>query len=167
MGLRWPLWGRRRRDHDTSTRPRVALAVQAARAAHAAPIALARRGWSVWDAELGLPVADVTAGRPRMELARAEAGRIEAIRAEAARARAPRSRQRAGLSPSLLRATAQAARASGREPAEVWAEALAGWLARREEDAAAAEQVARLASDGRRVRAWQMIDATLGELRAS
>lgn len=160
MGLRWPVWGMRR--GATRSQSRVALAVQAARAAHTAPVAQARLGWSVWDAELGLPVADLTTGAVRAELVQAQAAQADLVRAEAARRRAG-----AGLSPALLRATARAARASGREPAEVWAEALTGWLAQRDEETAAAEQLARMAGDARRTRAWQVIDTTLGELRAS
>ena len=78
--------------------------------------------------------------------------------------KATRRAQR-GLSPDLLWATARAARESGREPEEVWAEALRVWLASRETARDSGTQRLR-ASDGRRQRVWTEIDETLEALRA-
>jgi hypothetical protein len=75
-------------------------------------------------------------------------------------------RDAAGVSTGLLWATAHAARVSGREPADVWAEALDAWLAGWEHDGTS-ESSEHRAADGRRLRAWQAIDTTLGQLRAS
>jgi hypothetical protein len=73
-----------------------------------------------------------------------------------------------GLSPELIRATARAARASGRQPAEVWSEALSDWLAGRESQREAAEERPLLSLvSSRRSETWRAIEATLGELRAS
>jgi hypothetical protein len=66
----------------------------------------------------------------------------------------------------LVWAAAPAAPASGREPAEVWAEAFGAWLAGPGSLATAAQAPSR-AADPRRRHAWQAIDATLGQLRAS
>lgn len=73
-----------------------------------------------------------------------------------------------GVSPSLLWATSRAAQASGRQPEEVWAEALRNWLT--VQDLAAAEAAPdqpHERPDPRRERAWRAIDATLHALRAS
>jgi hypothetical protein len=122
MRLKWPVWGGR---PSRRSRPRVAQAIRAARAAQVDPTAQVRPGWS---------------------------------------ARAMESE----VSPLLLHATARVARASGRQPAEVWAEALQHWLAAYEPaTGVSAVDTMRVVPDGRRVRAWQAIDATLGELRAS
>jgi hypothetical protein len=121
----------------------VALAIQAAQAAQtgqATPAAWAGRVWS-------------GAAREPRTLA---SYHVQSRRAEA------------GLSPTLLRATALAARASGRQPAEVWAEALRDWLLGADlRTEAAAHYPVLIPSDPRRTRAWRTIDATLGELRAS
>ncbi|HEV2239110.1 MAG TPA: hypothetical protein VGR57_20815, partial [Ktedonobacterales bacterium] len=71
----------------------------------------------------------------------------------------------------LIRATARAARASGRQPAEVWSEALSDWLAGRDamdapREAAEERPLLSLVS-ARRGETWRAIEATLGELRAS
>jgi hypothetical protein len=72
-----------------------------------------------------------------------------------------------GLPPTLLRATARAARAGGRQPADVWAEALHAWLIGAEPGREEAGRPTLIPPDPRRTRAWLSIDATLGELRAS
>ena len=64
------------------------------------------------------------------------------------------------------RTTASAASVCAREPAEEWAEVLAAWLTGREAGAAD-ESLTRDELDARRARDWQMIDTTLGQLRAS
>lgn len=155
MRLRWPAWGgraarrsadsdegkavRRRRGRNVS-RPRVARAAEAARVARA--------------------TASVDAGDEMARVWRArESGPLWTNRHTSARAEA-------GLSSSLLWATAHAARASGREPEEIWAEALGAWLTEREQGGMAGARERRV-PDGRRMQTWQAIDATLGQLRAS
>jgi hypothetical protein len=72
------------------------------------------------------------------------------------------------LPQGLLWATWRAARNCGRPPAEVWAEALRNWLtiqALTEEERDGRSAPAYL--DARRAQAWQAIDATLSELKAS
>jgi hypothetical protein len=140
MRLRWPAWGG---QAARRSRPRVAQAIQAARAVQMtqpAQSAWAGGGWSVDARELG--------GLIRYSARSQRAG--------------------TGLSPTLLRATARVARAGGLRPDEVWAEALRDWLVVREltEDEPVGHQ-ARVSPDLRRTLAWQAIDATLGELRAS
>jgi hypothetical protein len=138
MRLRWPVWGGRTSHRS---RPRVAQAVRAARAAQATSGAEARAPWGAMS--LAVSVAGGMAGT---------AGQTHAT---------------AGLSPSLLWATARAARATGRQPADVWAEALQRWLAEREStDDESDGRAVRVALDARRALAWRAIDATLGELRA-
>jgi hypothetical protein len=143
MHLRWPVWGGRARHRS---RPRVAQAIQAARAIQTNQASQATSG--VW------------VGHIQGSEAREQRSLVSyAVR---------RRRAAAGLSPALLRATARVARASGRQPAEVWAEALYDWLIGN--DQAAEEMAARpvvIPPDPRRTRAWQSIDATLGDLRAS
>lgn len=127
------------------TRPRVAQAVAAARMAQAG----ASRG-------LGSARVDVAIAHS-MEV-------VERAAASGPLKKATRRAQR-GLSPDLLWATARAARESGREPEEVWAEALRTWLASRE---TCREQDAKRprTADGKRQRIWEEIDDTLEALRA-
>ena len=140
MKLRWPVWGGRAMHRS---RPRVAQAIQAARAAEAGQATQAVWAGRVWSGAVREPRTLVSYS-------------VQSRRAEV------------GLSTTLLRATARAARASGRQPAEVWAEALRDWLIgtelRTEE---AAHHAVLIPPDPRRTRAWRTIDATLGELRAS
>jgi hypothetical protein len=140
MRLVWPVWGRRapqRARPRVQSRPRVALAAQAARAALlTAPAPLRSAAWAPGN-RVGMPAFSVVgAARP----------------------------QGTGLSPDLIRATAHAARASGRQPAEVWSEALSDWLAGLE---AAEERPLLSLVTARRAQTWQAIEATLGDLRAS
>jgi hypothetical protein len=143
MRLVWPMWGGRaapRSRPRVQSRPRVALAAQAARAARAALLsAPAPMGAAAW-------APAIRAGTPALSV-------VGAARP-----------QGTGLSPDLIRATARAARASGRQPAEVWSEALSDWLAGRE---AAEERPLLSVLNSRRAQTWQAIEATLGELRAS
>jgi hypothetical protein len=130
----------------TPTRPRVTQAVEAARMAQAG----VKRG-------LGSARVDVAIAHS-MEV-------VERAAASGPLKKATRRAQR-GLSPDLLWATARAARESGREPEEVWAEALRTWLASRETNSDQGVQRPRSA-DGRRQRIWEEIDDTLEALRAS
>jgi hypothetical protein len=68
-----------------------------------------------------------------------------------------------GLAPQLVLAAARAAREAGRQPEEIWAEALRDWLALREE-----HSITRLpATDARRLSVWRDIEETMQVLRAS
>ena len=127
------------------TRPRVAQAAQEARMAQAGVV----RG-------IGSARVDVAIAHS-MEV-------VERAAASGPLKKATRRAQR-GLSPDLLWATARAARESGREPEEVWAEALRTWLASQESDH---QQSARRSRpvDGKRQRIWEEIDDTLEVLRA-
>ena len=139
MRLRWPVWGGRAAHRS---RPRVAQAVRAARAAQTTSGAEARAPWGVLSLAVGAAAGGMagTAGQAHTT---------------------------AGLAPSLLWATARAARDAGRQPADVWAEALQRWLAERESaDDEPDSRGVRVALDARRTLAWRAIDATLGELRA-
>ncbi|HEX9413570.1 MAG TPA: hypothetical protein VF916_08710 [Ktedonobacterales bacterium] len=143
MRLGWPVWGGRAAHRS---RPRVAQAIQAARAAHSA---------TAGQPQLAAWVSSVWAETPAI------AGAFISERAQLRPAGA-------GLSPDLVRATARAARASGRPTAEVWSEALRDWLASR--GASGDEYGDRPALsllNPRRAQAWQAIEATMGELRAS
>jgi hypothetical protein len=135
MRLMWPVWGGRASQRS---RPRVTLAVQAARAALLTGPAPSRPAVWARSIRVGMPAsgAGERAARPLGT----------------------------GLSPDLIRATARAARASGRQPTEVWSEALSDWLAGRE---AADERPLLSLVTARRTQTWQAIEATLGELRAS
>lgn len=128
-----------------ATRPRVTQAVAAARMAQAG----VSRG-------LGSARVDVAIAHS-MEV-------VERAAVSGPLKKATRRAQR-GLSPDLLWATARAARETGREPEEVWAEALRTWLASRE--SGRAQDGSRPRSiDGRRQRIWEEIDDTLEALRA-
>lgn len=136
-----------RRDRRTSaSRPRVALAVAAARRVYAEP------------AGLGSASAPPEEGALRHFFAVERAAEVSGplVRQQA------RHEQR-GLEPELLRETARVARSSGRTPEQIWAEALRGWLA------AYSDEPARLSPtlETRRQSVWREIDATLAGLRAS
>ena len=139
MRFQWPAWGGR---GTRRSRPRVAQAIQAARTVQASEAVPLVRVEGVWGREPMLPRRPVV-----------QAG-----------ISGPLLHERTGLSSALLWATAQAARESGRQPADIWTEALSAWLIDRE---AAEQQPVRSPFDARRSQAWQAIDATLGELRAS
>lgn len=139
MRFQWPAWGGRAARRS---RPRVAQAIQAARTVEAsAAIPMVRVG-GVWEMEPMMPRVSA--------LLTGVSGTIRHSRAD--------------VSPALLWATAQAARESGRQPADIWTEALSAWLIDRD---AEEERPVRSPFDARRSQAWQGIDATLGELRAS
>lgn len=138
-------WSERSLPKAQRTRPRVALAAQAARMAQAGVV----RG-------IGSARVDVAIAHS-MEV-------VERAAASGPLKKAMRRTQR-GLSPDLLWATARAARESGREPEEVWAEALRTWLASREADHAQNGRRPRVV-DGKRQRIWEEIDDTLEALRA-
>jgi hypothetical protein len=121
----------------------VALAVQAARAALLTGPAQPRPAVWARTIRVGMPAADL-------------AGERTTRGADT------------GLSPDLIRATARAARASGRQPTEVWSEALSDWLAGRDAQRDAVDERPLLSLvNARRTQTWQAIEATLGDLRAS
>lgn len=147
----------RRRDE---MRERVARAVQAARAAQGDVPGV--RG----DVD---SVGGINGSRDdngnESESAIARRMEIVAFTAVAGPARKVQRRAARGLAPELVRATARAAREIGRQPEEIWAEALREWLAAR---------AAAVGSDGvprpvetRRARCWREIETTLRALRAS
>jgi hypothetical protein len=155
MRLWWPVWGGRaarrsarsdgmvtvqRQRGRSASRPRVARAAQAAQAA--------RTGSSVQASE---DMARVWRAR--------ESGPLRANRHVG-------QWDDAGISAGLVWATARAAPVRGRDPAEVWAEALDAWLTGWEQESAAGSFGGRV-PDARRTHAWEAIDATLGQLRAS
>ena len=158
----------------------------------------AERVWDEWevvapDATLEAPPVrgrSRVQSRPRVTNAaaaahRAQAGAGGALGSSTAgvgavvRLPAVRRIERAGLgsavavgeiSPSLLHATMQAARQSGRSPEDIWEEALRDWLVDRwttwteaRESGAARPPV----QEQRRQQAWHDIEATLHALRAS
>ncbi len=92
--------------------------------------------------------------------------RMEAVERAAVSGPLPKTIRRAkrGLSPDLLWATARAARDSGRQPEDVWAEALRDWLAMREPQGGASRP---RGLEARRRAIWGEIDDTLERLRAS
>ena len=141
MRFWWNEWHERRRERaPVASRPRVALAVQAARSAG-----------------LGSAAADPAALR-----------HFEAIERAAASGPLHKARRRAerGLSPTLLWETAKAARASGRRPEEIWAEALGEWLlAQRIIPDEAPRRPATLGI--RRQQTWREIETAMQSLRAS
>jgi hypothetical protein len=139
MRFQWPAWGGR---DARRSRPRVAQAIQAARTVQASEAVSAARVGGVWGMESAAP-------------------RVPVMLAGIS---GPLRHERAVVSPALLWATAQAARETGRQPADIWTEALSAWLIDRDTEE---EQPVRSPFDARRSQAWQAIDATLGELRAS
>lgn len=138
-------WSERALPKVSQIRPRVAQAAQAARMAQAGVV----RG-------IGSARVDVAIAHS-MEV-------VERAAVSGPLKKATRRAQR-GLSPDLLWATARAARESGREPEEVWAEALRTWLASREADHEQSTRRSR-SMDGKRRRIWEEIDDTLEALRA-
>jgi hypothetical protein len=141
-------WWRDRSERDergdarvaVASRPRVAHAVRAARAAG-----------------LGSAAVDPAALR-----------HFEAIERAAASGPLHKARRRAGrgLSPVLLWETAKAARETGRRPEEVWAEALSEWLTA-QELVADASPFAPLVLGVRREEGWHEIESAMRALRAS
>jgi hypothetical protein len=77
--------------------------------------------------------------------------------------KAARRAQR-GLNPQLLWATARAARDAGRQPEEVWAEALGNWLALQGDEPQPSRAPRSL--ETRRQLAWRDIEETMAALRA-
>lgn len=126
-------------------RARVARAVEAARMAQAGV-----------PAGLGSARVDVVIAR------RLDSAERAAVTGPLAKAR---RRERHGLAPDLVWATARAARDAGRHPEEVWAEALRDWLVSRQlsSDASVVSPLV----ETRRARCWREIEATLQGLRAS
>jgi hypothetical protein len=77
-------------------------------------------------------------------------------------------RAKRGLGTDLIWATARAAKQEGRQPEEVWAEALRDWLASREEAEATEAPAPRPRSlEAKRQQVWRDIELTLAGLRAS
>jgi hypothetical protein len=128
----------RSRGQPVQSRPRVARAIEAARLAQAGIVSAPRLA---------------SAGRHLAAVERAPEGLI---------AQAVRRAER-GLAPQLVLAAARAAREAGRQPEEIWAEALHDWLALREE-----RSITRLpTTDARRQSVWHDIEDTMQVLRAS
>lgn len=92
--------------------------------------------------------------------------RMEAVERAAVSGPLPKAVRRAkrGLSPDLLWATARAARDAGRQPEDVWAEALRDWLAARESHGGSAHP---RGPEARRRALWGEIDETLDCLRTA
>lgn len=134
-----------RMERDTKSRPRVARAVEAAHMAQAG-------------VQAGLGSASIDAVMLR---------RMEVVERAAVSGPLPKAVRRAkrGLSPDLLWATARAAREAGRQPEDVWAEALRDWLASREPSWESAGPAR--GPEARRRALWGEIDDTLDRLRAS
>lgn len=139
-----PLRMERDTYRGTNSRPRVTSAVRAARLAQAGV-----------PAGLGSASVDVVMLR-----------RMEVVERAAVSGPLPKAVRRAkrGLSPDLLWATARAARDAGRQPEDVWAEALRDWLAARESHGLSARP---RGPEARRRALWGEIDETLDRLRAS
>jgi hypothetical protein len=143
----WRLRQRREQRGQSHSRPRVALAAEAAR------IAQEGVGRSLGSATAGVgvmltPVA-LQGFTPILTPAfRMDAGEVSAER---------------GLAPELMLATSRAAQALGRAPEEVWAEALRAWLGAEGSIARAARPAIQ---EVRRAQTWSRIDETLHELRA-
>ena len=133
-----------RMERETESRPRVARAVEAARLAQAGV-----------PAGLGSASVDIVMLR-----------RMEVVERAAVSGPLPKAIRRAkrGLSPDLLWATARAAREAGRQPEDVWAEALRDWLAEREPRSSGSRPHG---PEARRHALWGEIDETLERLRAS
>jgi hypothetical protein len=145
MRLKWPEWTARER---VVSRPRVSRAIQAARLAR--PDAQASLGSAVALSPITLPHLDAI-NRAAVSGPLHKANR----------------RARRGLAPDLVWATARAAQQLGRQPEEVWAEALRDWLTARQESmpAPSAIQLPR-PIETRRRQVWLSIDETLSALRA-
>lgn len=137
-------WWHGRGHHELSTtRPRVARAIERARQVQ------------VVDTSLGSAGVDAATLRCMQAIERAAvSGPLTKQTRRAER----------GLPPELVWETARAAQRVGRKPEEVWAEALGAWLT-----ANVLEPVAGLprAIEARRRDTWQEIDETLRALRAS
>lgn len=142
MRMRWTGWPARRVEEQS--RPRVAQAVARAH--------LAQAGVSS-----GLGSASAAAGA---------SWQFEAIERAAATGPLRKVARRAqrGLHPTLLWETARAARDAGRQPEEVWAEALGNWLALQQVETTHAAMPRTL--ETRRQLAWHDIEETLSVLRA-
>lgn len=136
--------GGRRDRGASSSRPRVACAVAAAKRVYAEPAGLGSAS----------VVADAGALRHFFAVERAAEVSSPLQRRQA-------RREQRGLEPGLLRETARAARSSGRTPEQIWAEALRGWLAVYHDAPAPLSAVL----ETRRQSIWHEIDATLAGLR--
>lgn len=141
MRMRWTGWPARRAE---PSRPRVAQAMARAHMAQAG-------------VNSGLGSASATGGVSWQFEAIERAASTGPLRKVARRA------QR-GLHPTLLWETARAARDAGRQPEEVWAEALGNWLALQQADTARVAAPRTL--ETRRQLAWRDIEETLSALRA-
>lgn len=146
MRLKWPEWNARER---VSSRPRVSRAIQAARQVR--PDESSSLGSAVALSPITLPHLDA----------------IERAAVSGPLHKASR-RARRGLSPDLVWATARAAQQLGRQPEEVWAEALREWLTAREDSTPTPPAAVQLPRpiETRRRQVWQNIDETLSALRA-
>lgn len=144
MRLKWPEWTAR---EPVASRPRVSRAIQAARQAKLTE-----------QTSLGSAVALSPVTLPHLDA-------IERAAVTGPLHKASR-RARRGLAPDLVWATARAAQQLGRQPEEVWAEALRDWLTARQEPAPAAVAQLPRPIDTRRRQAWLTIDETLSALRA-
>lgn len=136
-----------RAEREPVSKVRISRAVEAARMAQA-----------------GVPAGLGSAGVDVVMLRR-----MEAVERAAVSGPLPKAMRRAkrGLSPDLLWATARAARDAGRQPEDVWAEALRDWLAMREPRGGAAGELRARGPEARRRALWGEIDDTLERLRAS
>ena len=146
MRMRWPAWP----GHtEEETRPQVKRAVEEARLAQAG-------------IPRGLGSATVLPGvqwhLEGMQRPTVAAPRL--LREQSA----PR-RKRRTLTQQLLWTTARAAQQLGRQPEEVWAEALHNWLAGQEALEVPAPRPRGL--ETRRQLVWHDIEATMAALRAS
>ena len=145
MRLKWPEWTARER---VVSRPRVSRAIQAARQAR--PDAQASLGSAIALSPITLPHLDAI-NRAGVSGPLHKANR----------------RARRGLAPDLVWATARAAQQLGRQPEEIWAEALRDWLTARQESAPApSATLLPRPIETRRRQVWLSIDETLSALRA-
>lgn len=156
------LWGSRGRSN---TRPRVARAVAAARAAHTG--ALAGDQWRQAPGSAG-GLGSAVAALDQVSWATGSAGQAAAgAPLAAASAARPARREDFGEVGALLQRAEAAAQATGRSRAEMWEEALRAWL-EAQGDAPVAEPAPRpWLFEARRQRIWGEIEQTLNELRTA
>jgi hypothetical protein len=149
MTMKWRLagWRPRQQRNSTHSRPRVARAAEAAR------IAQEGVGRSLGSATAGVGVMLTPVATPVFAPILTPAFRMDTVEASAGR----------GLAPELVLATNQAARALGRAPEEVWADALRAWLG---VEGSGARSTRPAIQEVRRAQTWSQIDETLHELRA-
>lgn len=141
-------WQRRQertdRDSLSYSRPRVAQAIQRASEAQAARSSLGSASVDAVSLHYMQAVERAAASGPLTKQAR---------------------RRERGLPPELLWQTARVARQAGRQPEEIWAEALSTWLTFHAPEGEATG-VPRTVG-GRRQATWHEIDKTLRSLRVS